>query len=302
MIDVRLTELARHQDDLFAVWQLADWTKAQIEHRTAGLTRVHDGVVRLGTAPLTPRQRWRAATLTTPDSVLSHASAAAYDGYWRDAALVQIITRPGNGGPEQIGALLVLRSTQLDQADIVRDGGPPRTTVERTLIDLAVRLDAKQLRKAFREALRLRCTTVADVLAAVTRLRGRPGVARVRELAERYARLPIARCKSDAEAYALELLDAHGRPIPLVNESPAGAEADQYYPDLGRVIEIDGPDFHRLKDDDARKTKRWRAAGLTVDRISSDDVFDHPERYLALAPPRERRRRKSAPNVDPALL
>jgi very-short-patch-repair endonuclease len=63
------------------------------------------------------------------------------------------------------------------------------------------------------------------------------------------------------------------------------------------VIEIDGPGFHRLKDDDARKTAAWRAAGLTVRRIPSDEVYDHPERYLALAPPRARRTRRTASNV-----
>lgn len=285
MIDARILELAKGQDDLFAVWQLTGWTEATILHRTAGLERVHDGVIRLGTAPLTPRQRFRAATLTTPFTVLSHASAAAYDGYWPDATEVKIVTRPGTGGPVMIGTLLVMRSRTLTASDLVCDGGPPRTTVERTLVDLALHLDPRQRRKALREALRLKRTTVDDVLAACARLAGRPGVTRIREPAERYARLPIARCKSDAEAYALELLDAAGRPIPRVNEKPYGAEADQWFPDHGQVIEIDGPDFHRLKDEDARKTRIWRAAGLKVSRISSDEVFDHPERYLALAPP-----------------
>jgi very-short-patch-repair endonuclease len=77
----------------------------------------------------------------------------------------------------------------------------------------------------------------------------------------------------------------------LVNTLVAGTEADQYFPDHKLVVEIDGPGFHRLRDDDARKTVIWRAAGLTVRRVSSDDVFDHPERYLALVPPRRRRTR-----------
>src|ERR1700709_566694 len=118
MIDVRLTELAKTQDDLLGIWQLKGWTPAQIQHRTAGLERVMVGVVRLGRAPLTQRQRWRAATLSTPDSVLSHASSAAYEGYWTDPKTRQIITRPGNGGPEQIGTLLVLRSSCLADEDI----------------------------------------------------------------------------------------------------------------------------------------------------------------------------------------
>lgn len=307
MIDPRLMALAASQDDLVAVWQLTDWTADQVRHRTAGFERVHDGVLRIGRAPLTERQRWRAATLTTPTTVLGFASAGAHDGYWRQAGAAPVVIRPGRGGPVMLGGLpprtasspgappaptqrlLVTRSTCLTEADIVRDGGPPRTTPARTLIDLAPHVTDRRLRKAFREALRLRLVTARDVLDATDRHRGRRGVARVRTMAGRYVRLPIDRCRSDAEAMALELLDAAGRPIPRVNDVVAGEEADQWFPELARVIEIDSRGFHQLKDDDARKTAAWRAAGLRVDRISSDDVFDHPERYLALAPARRAR-------------
>jgi hypothetical protein len=308
MIDPRLMALAAAQDDLVAVWQLTGWTADQVRHRTAGFERVHDGVLRIGRAPLTERQRWRAATLTTPTTVLGFASAGTHDGYWRQDGGAAVVIRPGRGGPVTLGGrsprtrssfltaappptgrLLVTRSACLTEADIIRDGAPPRTAPGRTLIDLAPHVTDGQLRKAFREALRLRRATAGDVLAAAERHRGRHGVARVRTLADRYVRLPIDRCRSDAEAMALELLDAAGRPIPRVNDVVAGEEADQWFPDLGRIIEIDSRGFHQLKDDDARKTAAWRAAGLRVDRISSDDVFDHPERYLALAPTRQDR-------------
>jgi hypothetical protein len=308
MIDPRLMALAACQDDLVAVWQLTGWTPDQIRHRTAGFQRVHDGVLRIGRAPLTERQRRRAATLTTPTTVLGFASAGAHDGYWRQDGGAPVVIRPGRGGPVMLGGcrprtassfrtaspapterLLVTRSTCLTEEDIIRDGGPPRTTPARTLIDLAPHVTDRQLRKAFREALRLRRGTAAEVRHAADRHRRRHGVARVRTLADRYVRLPIDRCRSDAEAMALELLDAAGRPIPRVNAVVAGEEADQWFPELRRVIEIDSRGFHQLKDDDARKTAAWRAAGLRVDRISSDDVFDHPDRYLALAPARRDR-------------
>lgn len=292
MIDTRLAALAARQEDVVATWQLMalGWTKAMVAHRLRGTTRLYDGVHLLSHRAPRVEQRWWAASLTTPTSRLALASAAASYGMFPNPRMFEIITRPGFGGPVQQGRLLVVRTRSLTPADVSQPGGLRRTTVERTLVDLAPHLTTKQLRKAFREALRLKLTTALAVRQAADRHRGRRGVVRLRALADRYVRLPIHRCRSDAEAMALELLDGAGRPIPRVNEVVAGGEADQWWPDLQRVIEIDSRGFHQLRDDDARKTAAWRAAGLQVDRIMSDDVFDHPERYLALAPPRNRAR------------
>jgi hypothetical protein len=264
MIDARLRALASRQQDVVASWQLiaAGWTEARVAHNTAGYRRLHDGVHLVSHAPPGPRQLWWAATLTTPDSILSHGSAGASYGVWPDPGRVHTVTRPGSGGPVRIGDLLVMRSSVLAPEDITADRGLRRTSIERTLIDLAPRLGDRRLRKLFRESLRLDLTTAPAVLRTVMRHRGRRGVAKLRVLADRYVRLPIDRCKSDAEAMALELLHDAGRPIPQVNVLVVGEEADQYFADLGRIIEIDGPGYHRLKDDDARKTAVWRAAGL----------------------------------------
>lgn len=286
MIDPTITGLARDQEDLFGIWQLVAkrWTPDQIRHRTKGLERAHDGVVRLGTAPLTALQRQWAATLTAPETYLSHASLLAFTGVRSNPGRVEVVTRRGRRGRQLIGRVLVLWSCRLEDEDLVCGGGPPRLTVERTLLDLTPTLPPTELRKAVREALRLRRTTPGLLLATLDRHPRRAGAATLRQLADRYSRLPIERCKSDAEAYALELLDAGGYRIPLVNVYVAGEEADQVHPDLKRIIEIDGPGYHVLRDEDARKTAIWRKAGFTVDRVSSDDVFDHPDRYLAIAP------------------
>src|SRR5215210_4561127 len=99
-MDVRgVKELAARQGDLIAAWQLVDagLNRRAIEHRARqwGWRRVHQGVYALTSAPLTQRQRWIAATLTTPDSVLSHASAAACWGFRRNESRYEVVTRPG---------------------------------------------------------------------------------------------------------------------------------------------------------------------------------------------------------------
>jgi very-short-patch-repair endonuclease len=69
-----------------------------------------------------------------------------------------------------------------------------------------------------------------------------------------------------------------------VNERVADEEADLSWPTSGVIVEIDGPSYHVLRDDDVRKMNVWRAAGFAVRRISSDDIYADPDRLLALVP------------------
>ena len=175
-----------------------------------------------------------------------------------------------------------MRSKTLDGDTELREG-IPITTAARTLIDLMPDLDDRQKRRATREALRLGVTTMAKIKAALERHAQRPGAPFLTALLTRYATLPYERTRSDAEAYALEILHDAGIEPPQVNLRIAGELADLVWIQRRLIIEIDGPQYHRFKDEDARKAGIWRKAGFTVRRIPSDDVFDAPERLIALA-------------------
>lgn len=291
MLHPEITRLAAAQYDTFARWQLlrAGMTPSAVRHQTAGLRRLHSGVLLLGRREPDEWQRWMAATLTAPSTYLGLASAAACWGWRPHHAGFETVTRPGKGGPRQVPArrprLLLMRSATLDGNVTVR-GGVPITTVERTLLDLSPHLDDRARRKGFREALRLKLTDAAAVRALASAGPVPRGGVALADLADLYVRLPIARCRSDAEAMGLEILELAGRPIPEVNVMIARKEADFTWRQHRLIIEVDGPGFHVLTDDDARKTALWRAAGYTVLRIGSDDVFDRPERLLAMAPAR----------------
>jgi hypothetical protein len=108
------------------------------------------------------------------------------------------------------------------------------------------------------------------------------GPALLAHLARRYESLPYNRCRSDAEARALELLhDAGGQP-PAVNVRIAGEEADLTWLERRVIVEIDGPQYHRFRDEDARKTALWRAAGFDVRRAPSGLVYDDAAAFMAL--------------------
>ena len=247
-----------------------------------GWRAIHAGVYALGSAPLTRVQRWMAATLTAPETFLSHASGAACWGFRPWDGQYDIVCRPGNGGPRRFGSLLVLRSRTLDGETTRRDG-IPITTAARTLIDLAPHLDARATGRVLREAVRLELTAMSEVAAVLDRHAQRRGTGRLRDLVHRYRSLPYERTRSPAEARALEVLHDAGVETPLVNTRIAGEEADLAWPSRRLIVEIDGPQYHRFRDEDARKEERWRAAGYEVRRIASDAVFADPNRLLTYA-------------------
>ena len=102
-------------------------------------------------------------------------------------------------------------------------------------------------------------------------------------LAKRYAVIPYHRTRSDAEALALEVLYDAGVPLPHVNIEIGGEEADLVWLEARVIIEIDGPQFHRFRDEDARKAGISRKRGFEVRRISSDAIYDAPGELIALA-------------------
>jgi very-short-patch-repair endonuclease len=83
----------------------------------------------------------------------------------------------------------------------------------------------------------------------------------------------------------MEILREAGRPLPNLNVQIAGEEADLSWPGLRLIVEIDGGPFHLDVGEDARKQSTWETAGWTVRRLPSTDVYDRPERLLALAAP-----------------
>src|SRR5215208_2381457 len=99
-----LRAIAAGQAGCVATWQLlaAGWSRDAVRHRTRGLRRLHDGVYVTGDAPVTRLQRWWAATLTAPGSVLAFASAGAAHEMrpWEGAFEVIVIPRCPSGQRE----------------------------------------------------------------------------------------------------------------------------------------------------------------------------------------------------------
>lgn len=276
MNDVRLQWLLRTQDDLVASWQLGalGWSARMIHDRATRhrWQRIHEGVYALTRAPLRRRQRWIAATLTAPGTVLYAASAAACWGFRRWSASFEMVVRHGSGGPEMLDGVRVSRSSALP-SEITWCRGIPITTVERTLIDLSPSLGEEARARAMREAIRLGLTTADDILGALDRHRGWRGTRALRVRAERYAMLPIERTRSDAEGMALELNHLAGGPVLESNVAVGAYEADLVDHANRRIYEIDGPQFHLFPEEDERRDEDWTGEGYEVTRIPSPRIY-----------------------------
>jgi len=284
-MDSHLRALASRQADVVAAWQLlrVGWTWGKIEHhvRRGAWRAVHPGVYVLNNAPIERRQLWFAAVLTAPGTVLSHGSAGACYGVYRFERGYEVVTRPGQGGRQRRGGVVICRSKKLD-GDVTRFMGIPITTAARVLVDLAPGLDEKRLGRAFRESIRLKRTTARRIRTTLDRHLRRPGTPLLRDLATRYATIPYHRTRSDPEGRGLEILHDVGAPPPRVNVKVAREEADMVWD--GLIIEIDGPQYHLFADEDARKEEIWRKAGYVVRRIPSDAVYRTPDELIAIAP------------------
>ena len=281
-------ELAARQFNRVSRQQLRDLglTERAIEFRLerGQFVAVEEGVIAI--APVLEHDdwgRWMGATLTSPGTVLSHFSAAAAWGFWDRARPVEMVTRPGNGGPRRHGGVLVFRSSTL-AGECTELQGIPITSVPRTVVDLAPRISERALARVVRDVVRVHLTTVSELADAVGRHRGRRGSRRLALALARYTGLPIERARSGAEVRALEVLRDAGRPAPRLNERVAGEEADLSWASERIIVEIDGGPFHLDVGEDARKQACWEQAGWTVRRISSDDVYERPTALLALAP------------------
>jgi hypothetical protein len=289
MRDVRVAQLAGRQFNRVSRRQLIELglSDAAIAHRvaTGRLVIVEEGVFAI--APVLEHDdwgRWMGATLTAPGSMLSHASAATARGIWSLPRQFETVTRPGSGGPRRHGGVLVFRSSTLaGDCEVLR--GIPITSVPRTLLDLAGGVSERALARALREAVRLQLTTIDEVADRLGHYRGRRGSRRLAVAIARYTGLPLERARSGAEVRALEVLRTAGRPLPRLNVRVAGEEADLSWSGPRLIIEIDGGPFHLDAGEDARREACWKAAGWTVRRVSSDDVYEHPQRLLELAPP-----------------
>ncbi len=171
---------------------------------------------------------WMGATLTAPETKLSHVSAAAALGFLSLPRPAETVTRPGSGGPRRHGGLRVYRSSTLE-GDCTELNGIPITSVARTLLDPSAKVSDRALARAVREAVRVKLIDL-DGLGDALGYRGRRGSGRLAATVARCRGLPLERARSGAEIRAVELLAEASGPLRRLNARINEEEADLSWP------------------------------------------------------------------------
>lgn len=241
------------------------------------LHRLHRGVYAVGHVALAPHAREVAALLACgPTAVLSHGSAAALWGVAPAGPGPIEVTAPGRNCRAHAG-IRSHRAIPLADEDVRRRRRLPVTAPARTLLDLAGRLDAAALERAFDEALVQRLANRNEIKALLRRSRHRAGVPALRALLDRLDEPRLTR--SEAERRLLALVKSAQLPSPRTNVRVGRYEVDALWSGERLVVEVDGYAFHSSRsafERDRARDAELQARGLRVLRVTWRQLTDEP--------------------------
>ena len=260
----------------------AGFSPAAIDRRVESgvLRRVHRGVYLLG--PVVPPLAGDMAAVLAcaPAAYLSHRSAA---NLWsltphlpnRFITEVTVVARDPRPRGIRVHSVRSLDATETTTLENI-----PITTPARTLFDLALRLNPRQLERALAEGIRRNTVRPSALTPLLARYPSRSGAPALRRL---LATDP-AFTRSEAEERLLTLIREAGLPPPEANSPLGPYEIDFLWRRARLAVEIDGWTFHG--DRAAFETDRRRDAdlvswGYRVIRVTWRQLSDAPGAVIA---------------------
>lgn len=254
-----------------------------IDHRIAAgrLHRLWRGVYAVGRPSVSRHGCWIAAVLSCGDqALLSHRSAAALWGILRPFRGVDVEVVVPRGRIRRRPGILVRQRG--DTASTLRAvDGIPVTDVLTTLVDLATCVSDALLLRAINQADHLDLIDAHELRSAIDSVPRRSGLVRLRSLLDEQG---SGSADTLLELRFLRVVHAAGLPAPQLQAKVKGYRVDFHWPDLGLVVETDGPRDHRTPAQQSRDRKRDQthaAAGLTALRFTEAQVRHEPERVQA---------------------
>ncbi len=222
-----------------------------------------------------------AAVLSCGEGVLlSHRSAATLWGILRPfrGVDIEVVVRHGRRRLRQ-GIAVYQRGDTAPPRRVV--DGIPVTDVVTTLVDLATCVGDALLVRAINQADHLDLIDAHELRTAVGSLPRRSGLARLRSLLDEQG---SGSADTLLELRFLRLVRAAGLPVPEAQADVNGYRVDFHWPDLGLIVETDGPRDHRTPAQQSRDRERDQthtAAGLTTLRFTEAQVRHEPGRVRA---------------------
>ncbi|MCW2923385.1 MAG: hypothetical protein JWM98_789 [Thermoleophilia bacterium] len=264
-LDALVSRLATAQEGVITRAQLRSFglSDAAITARVrAGrLHRIHPGVYAVGHAAPSRRGRQVAALLSCGEpSAIARRTALEVWGAWRATerpidVVVNRRTRPRDG-------LLIHHTRVLEPIDVAHRSGVRVTTVARTLVDLALELDALQLANVIHELEHRRLFREEEFVACIERMQASVGTP-VALTALEMRHIGSAGTRSELERRVRALLVELGLELPEANvrvRTPIGwLEVDNAWRSASVYLEVDGPPHARQR---SRNSDRDRRIGL----------------------------------------
>ena len=204
-------------------------SEAEIRTRLARglLIRVHPGVYRVGHAATSAHADYAAAVMACgPRAALGGFASAWLWNVIRSSPPQPEVFAPTQHRLQRVST----RRCRLTRREVTVRHAIPATTLPRTLVDLAARLDPPDLARAFHEAHvkhRLRPEPVEAILGLHPNLTGAGELRRV-------LRGDVRLLLSELEAAFIALLEAEGLPLPITNRGDGGRYLDCTWPERGR--------------------------------------------------------------------
>jgi uncharacterized protein DUF559 len=250
--------------------------------RSGQLLKLHCGVFSVGHRKIGRNGEWLAAVFAAgPGAVLSYGSAAHLWGIRGSHGPIEVTRVSGHRRPHGIR---LHQTRRLLPEHVTVRAAIPVTTLERTLLDEAERLDERQLEHALVEADRSGNLRWPHLLRLVDEAKGRRGRARLWRLA-RQVDPSAADSRSPGEIDLLALCRKAGLPSPQVNVLVKGHLVDFLWPKARVIVEADSYGYHRDRpsfERDHASTIELMAAGYRVFRATYRMLQNNPGPFLGL--------------------
>jgi hypothetical protein len=239
--------------------------------------------LRSATTPRTLATREQAALAHAgPDAALSHLSAARRWRYDVPASTDVWVTVPWTRHPRSRPGLRIVRSKHLPESAVVVLDGVRVAEPARTIADLALHLDERQLTALALSAMQRELCTYEELGHWANVLSGRPGSTTLRRALEEAD--PAFESILSAEFGRL-VADEGLVPCLEVRLSDGGRVVCDFGHPMARVdFEADGAAYHsgptQVARDKQRDRRMLRVGWITV-RYTADDIRRHPRETLS---------------------
>lgn len=217
-----------------------------------------------------------------PGAVLSHFSAGHLWGMCGSYGPIEVLRESGGFKPKGHRGVLLHQTRRLEPWELTIERGIPVTTMERVLLDLAGRTDAKRLERMLVQAYKRESFSWSRLARILKRTRGYKGAGTLRRIALEVEPQALD-TKSPSEIDFLALCRKANLPTPAVNVLVEGHLVDFLWPSKKVIVETDSWSYHGDRptfEKDHQTDVDLIAAGYEVHRTTYKMLERNPDPFL----------------------